>query len=50
MKKLILAICLFGWMCSCGGGKKNAETQESDFLTDTIEAPVDTLSLEEVEE
>ena len=50
MKKLILAICLFGWMCSCGGGKKNAETQESDFLTDTIEAPVDTLSFEEVEE
>ena len=50
MKKLILAICLFGWMCSCGGGKKNAEPQELDSPTDTIEAVVDSLSLEEVEE
>ena len=50
MKKLILAICLLGWMSSCGGGKKNTETQELDSLTDTIEALVDTLSIEEVEE
>ena len=50
MKKLILAICLFGWMCSCGGGKKNADTQEDALPIDTIAFVVDTLALEEVEE
>lgn len=50
MKKLFVAICLLGWMTSCGGGKKNAETQELDMMADTMEAVMDTLLLEEVEE
>lgn len=50
MKKLIIGICLLGWMASCGGGKKHSEGQEAMEPMDSIEALVDTLLVEEVEE
>lgn len=51
MKKLIVGICLLGWLTSCGGGKKSPDTQEGLLEdTDFIEALTDTLLMEEVEE
>ena len=50
MKKLIIAICLVGWLASCTGGKKGADTGERMMATDSIEAVEDTLAIEEVEE
>lgn len=50
MKKLIIAICLVGWLASCVGGRKGADTGEQVMVTDSIEAVEDTLAIEEVEE
>ena len=51
MKKLIVGICLLGWMASCGGGKKHADVQEVVMESiDSIEIVTDTLEVEEVEE
>ena len=51
MKKLIVGICLLGWLTSCGSGKKSSDAQEGVFEdTDSIEALADTLLMEEVEE
>ena len=51
MKKLIVGICLLGWMASCGGGKKHADVQEVAMESiDSIEVVADTLDVEEVEE
>lgn len=51
MKKLIVGICLLGWLTSCGGGKKSSDAQEGLLEdTDSIEALADTLLMEEVEE
>ena len=51
MKKLIVAICLLGWLASCGGGKKNTDAQEEWMEpVDSIEMVADSLLVEEVEE
>ena len=51
MKKLIVGICLLGWMTSCAGGKKHSNTGETGMeSTDSIEIVTDTLEMEEVEE
>ena len=51
MKKLIVGICLLGWMASCGGGKKHADVQEVAMESiDSIEVVADTLEVEEVQE
>ena len=51
MKKLIVGICLLGWLASCGGGKKQTTAQEEDMaLVDSMEMIADSLLLEEVEE
>lgn len=51
MKKLIVGICLLGWLASCGGGKKQADVQEVGMESiDSIEIVVDTLEVEDVEE
>ena len=51
MKKLIVGICLLGWLSSCGGGKKQTAAQEEDMaLVDSMEMIADSLLLEEVEE
>ena len=51
MKKLIVGICLLGWLASCGGGKKQTTAQEDDLaLVDSMEMIADSLLLEEVEE
>ena len=51
MKKLIVGICLLGWMTSCGGGKKNTDAHEEQMeWADSIEAMADSLLVEEVEE
>ena len=51
MKKLIVGICLLGWMASCGGGKKHADVQEVVMESiDSVEVVADTLDVEEVEE
>ena len=51
MKKLIVGICLLGWMASCGGGKKHTDVQEVAMESiDSIEVVADTLEVEEVEE
>jgi len=51
MKKLIVGICLLGWMASCGGGKKHADVQEVVMESiDSIGIVTDTLEVEEVEE
>ena len=51
MKKLIVGFCLLGWMSSCGGGKKHADTQvEWVEPIDSIEVVADSMSVEEVEE
>ena len=51
MKKLIVGICLLGWLASCGGGKKQITAQEEDMaLVDSMEMIADSLLLEEVEE
>jgi len=51
MKKLIVGICLLGWMTSCGGGKKNTDAQEVQMeSTDSIEFMTDSLGMEEIQE
>ena len=51
MKKLIVGICLLGWMASCGGGKKHADVQEVAMESiDSVEVVADTLEVEEVQE
>ena len=51
MKKLIVGICLLGWMASCGGGKKHTDVQEVAMESiDSIEVVADTLEVEEVQE
>jgi len=51
MKKLIIGICLLGWMSSCGGGKKHSEVQmEQTEPVDSIEWMTDSLLVEEIEE
>ena len=51
MKKLIVGICLLGWMASCSGGKKTTDNQEEAMESvDSIEVVVDTLLLEGMEE
>ena len=51
MKKLIVGICLLGWMTSCGGGKKHADVQEVAMESiDSVEVVADTLEVEEVQE
>ena len=51
MKKLIVGICLLGWLASCVGGKKQTTTQKEDMaLVDSMEIIADSLLLEEVEE
>lgn len=48
MKKLFVGICLLGLITSCGGGGKNPGTEEGQLdAMDSVEAVVDTLSLEE---
>lgn len=51
MKKLIVGICLLGWLASCGGGKKQTAVQEEDMVSvDSMEIVADSLLVEEVEE
>ena len=51
MKKLIVGICLLGWMASCGGGKKHTAVQEVAMESiDSVEVVADTLEVEEVQE
>ena len=51
MKKLIVGICLLGWMASCSGGRKNTDAQEEAMESvDSIEIVADTLLVEEMEE
>ena len=51
MKKLIIGICLLGWMASCGGGKKHTDVQEVAMESmDSIGFVADTLEVEEVQE
>ena len=51
MKKLIVGICLLGWMASCGGGKKHTDVQEVAMESiDSVEVVADTLEVEEVQE
>lgn len=50
MKKLIVAICLAGWLVSCTGGKKEAGMEEQMWVADSLEATVDTLAVEVEEE
>ena len=51
MKKLIVGICLLGWMASCGGGKKYTDVQEVAMESiDSVEVVADTLEVEEVQE
>ena len=51
MKKLIVGICLLGWMASCGGGKKNTDAQEVQMESaDSIEFMTDSLGMEEIQE
>ena len=51
MKKLIVGICLLGWMTSCVGGKKQSDISGVGMESaDSIEAVMDTLEVEEIEE
>ena len=51
MKKLIVGICLLGWLASCGGGKKQTAVQEEGMVSvDSMELVADSLLVEEVEE
>ena len=51
MKKLIVGICLLGWMASCSGGRKNTDAQEEAMESvDSIEIVADTLLVGEMEE
>ena len=50
MKKLIVGICLLGWMASCSGGKKPSEVQEVVEPMDSVETLVDSLLVEVTEE
>ena len=51
MKKLIVGICLLGWLASCGGGKKHADVQDNWMeAVDSMEIVADTVVVEEVEE
>lgn len=52
MKKLFVGICLLGLITSCGGGGKNPDAEGGPLnAKDSVEAVIDTLSLdEEVEE
>ena len=51
MKKLIVGICLLGWLASCGGGKKHADVQDNWMeAVDSMEIVADTIVVEEVEE
>lgn len=50
MKKLVVTVFLIGWMVSCAGGKKNPDAGETVAPADSLEAVVDTLFVEEVEE
>ena len=51
MKKLIVGICLLGWLASCSGGRKNADTlKEGVESVDSIGIVADSLWMEEVEE
>ena len=51
MKKLIVGICLLGWMASCAGGKKHTDVLEVSMESiDSIEVVADTLEVEEVAE
>ena len=49
MKKLIVGICLLGWLASCGG-KQTKIQEEQVASTDSTEWGVDSLWVEEVEE
>ena len=49
MKKLIVGICLLGWLASCGG-KQTKIQEEQVASTDSTEWGVDSLCVEEVEE
>ena len=49
MKKLIVGICLLGWLTSCGGGKKQTAIQEEDMVSvDSMEIVADSLLAEDV--
>ena len=51
MKKLIVGICLLGWMTSCVGSKKQSDISGVGMESaDSIEAVMDTLEVEEIEE
>ena len=51
MKKLIVGICLLGWLTSCGGGKKQTAIQEEDMVSvDSMEIVADSLLVEDVVE
>ena len=51
MKKLIVGICLLGWLTSCGGGKKQTAIQEEDMVSvDSMEIVADSLLVEDMEE
>ena len=50
MKKLVVAVFLIGWMVSCVSGNKNPDAGETVVPTDSLEAVVDTLFVEEMEE
>ena len=51
MKKLIVGICLLGWLTSCGGGKKQTAVQEEDMVSvDSMEIVADSLLVEDMEE
>ena len=51
MRKLIVGICLLGWLASCGGGKKQTAVQEEGMVSvDSMELVADSLLVEEVEE
>lgn len=48
MKKLIIGICLLGWMASCGVGQKKTDIQEvTEEVVDSLGIMVDTLEVEE---
>ena len=51
MKKLIVGICLLGWLTSCGGGKKQTTVQEENMVSvDSMEIVADSLLVEDVVE
>lgn len=51
MKKLIIGICLLGWMVSCGDGKKHTDDREVQVeCADSVEMVTDSLVVEEPEE